>query len=170
MDEQALWAQPQDQAPAPREDDMRHVMELLFFAYRDFTGEADAILADYGMGRAHHRAIYFIGVNEGISVSELLAILKITKQSLNRVLSTLIDEGYVVQETDDGDRRRRLMQLTPKGRELEHLLAERQTARLSRAFHDAGLDAVEGFQRVLLGMIDKEARHRVSTGPAPGYS
>ena len=118
MDEQVPWVQQQADPLAPRDDDLRHAMELLFFAYRDFTGEADAVLADYDMGRAHHRALYFIGANTGISVSELLAILKITKQSLNRVLSTLIDEGYVVQETDDGDRRRRLMHLTPKGRDL----------------------------------------------------
>ncbi|MEP1031200.1 MAG: MarR family transcriptional regulator, partial [Alphaproteobacteria bacterium] len=128
MDEQVPWVQQQADPLAPRDDDLRHAMELLFFAYRDFTGEADAVLADYDMGRAHHRAVYFIGANTGISVSELLAILKITKQSLNRVLSTLIDEGYVVQETDDGDRRRRLMHLTPKGRDLEQLLTRRQSA------------------------------------------
>jgi DNA-binding MarR family transcriptional regulator len=166
MDEQALWVQQQANSLVPREDDLRHAMELLFFAYRDFTGEADAILADYGMGRAHHRAIYFIGANSGISVSELLAILKITKQSLNRVLSTLIDEGYVVQETDDGDRRRRLMHLTPKGRELEQLLTRRQSAHIARACRDAGPEAVEGFRRVLRSLVNETDRHRVT--PAAG--
>tara|TARA_R100001129_G_scaffold184538_2_gene169724 strand:+ start:18274 stop:18801 length:528 start_codon:yes stop_codon:yes gene_type:complete len=165
MDEQVPWVQQQADPLAPRDDDLRHAMELLFFAYRDFTGEADAVLADYDMGRAHHRALYFIGANTGISVSELLAILKITKQSLNRVLSTLIDEGYVVQETDDGDRRRRLMHLTPKGRDLEQLLTRRQSAHIARAYRDAGPDAVEGFRRVLFGLINEADRHRV---PPPG--
>lgn len=163
MDDQAAWEAQQTDVPAPRDEELRHAMELLFFAYRDFTGEADAILADYDMGRAHHRAIYFIGANAGISVTELLAILKITKQSLNRVLSTLIDEGYVVQETDDGDRRRRLMRLTPKGRELEQILTRRQTGRITRAYREAGPGAVEGFRRVLHGLINEEDRHRVSS-------
>lgn len=168
MDEQAPWGQPQAEQLVLRDDDLRHAMELLFFAYRDFTGEADAILADYGMGRAHHRALYFIGANTGISVSELLAILKITKQSLNRVLSTLIEEGYVVQETDDGDRRRRLMHLTPKGRELEQLLTRRQSGRIAGAYREAGPEAVEGFRRMLLGLINEEDRHRVSPAAGPG--
>ncbi|PIW26935.1 MAG: MarR family transcriptional regulator [Rhodospirillales bacterium CG15_BIG_FIL_POST_REV_8_21_14_020_66_15] len=167
MDEQAPWAQRRADSPASGDDELRHAMELLFFAYRDFTGEADAILADYGMGRAHHRTIYFIGANSGISVSELLTILKITKQSLNRVLSTLIDEGYVVQETDDGDRRRRLMHLTPKGRELEQLLARRQSARIARAYRDAGPDAADGFRRVLFGLINEADRHRVTASGEP---
>lgn len=145
----------------PVEDDLRHAMELLFFAYRDFTGEADAVLSDFGFGRAHHRALYFIGANRGISVSELLAILKITKQSLNRVLSALIDEGYVVQETDDGDRRRRLLHLTAKGSELEQLLARRQTARIARAYETAGPESASGFRRVLRALIDEKDRHRV---------
>lgn len=168
MDEQAPWAQQQADIQALGDDDLRRALELLFFAYRDFTGEADAILADFDMGRAHHRAIYFIGANSGISVSELLAILKITKQSLNRVLSTLIDEGYVVQETDDGDRRRRLMHLTPKGRELELLLTHRQSDHIARAYRDAGPDAVDGFRRVLFSLINEADRHRVSApgGPA----
>ncbi len=121
------------------------------------------------MGRAHHRAVYFIGANTGISVSELLAILKITKQSLNRVLSTLIDEGYVVQETDDGDRRRRLMHLTPKGRDLEQLLTRRQSAHVARAYRDAGPDAVEGFRRVLFGLINEADRHRVTLPGAAAH-
>ena len=168
MDERAPWIPPQADALVLRDDDLRHAMELLFFAYRDFTGEADAVLSEYGMGRAHHRAIYFIGANTGISVSELLAILNITKQSLNRVLSTLIDEGYVVQETDDGDRRRRLMHLTPKGRELEHLLTRRQSGRIAGAYRDAGPEAVEGFRRVLFGLINEEDRHRVSPAASRG--
>ena len=83
-----------------RDEDLREAIELLFFAYRDFTGEADAILEKFGFGRAHHRVIYFVGANIGISVGELLSILKITKQSLSRVLSQLMDEGFIIQETE----------------------------------------------------------------------
>ena len=86
---------------------LRQAMELLFFAYRDFTGEADALLATFGFGRAHHRVIYFVGCHPGITVSELLQILKITKQSLSRVLGLLIEEGFVHQRTDNADHRRR---------------------------------------------------------------
>ena len=101
--------------------EIRKAIELFFFAYRDFTGEADAILAEYGFGRAHHRAIYFIGRSPGIAVHQLLAILKITKQSLGRVLNQLIDEGYVRQDTDKKDGRRRLLTLTKSGVTLENL-------------------------------------------------
>lgn len=149
-----------------RDAELRQAMELLFFAYRDFTGEADAILADYGFGRAHHRVIYFVGSNPAITVSELLAILKITKQSLSRVLGQLIEDGFVSQRTDDADRRRRRLYLTPKGAELEQLLTERQSQRIAGAYRDAGADAVEGFRTVLRGIINQEDRERVAR-PAP---
>ena len=97
-----------------REEELRRGIELMFFAYRDFTGEADSILAEQNMGRAHHRAIYFIGRNPGITVSELLAILKITKQSLSRVLSALVETDHVVQKTGPDDRRQRLLFLTER--------------------------------------------------------
>ncbi|HEC14832.1 MAG TPA: MarR family transcriptional regulator, partial [Rhodospirillales bacterium] len=83
-----------------RDEDLRQALELLFYAYRDFTAEPDAILAKYGFGRAHHRVIYFVGRNRGITVSALLGILKITKQSLSRVLGQLLDEGFIEQKTD----------------------------------------------------------------------
>ena len=156
-----------DANPDAERDEFRRMMELLFFAYRDFTGEADALLTDYGMGRAHHRALYFIGANSGISVSELLEILKITKQSLNRVLSSLIDDGYVVQETDGGDRRRRLMQLTEKGRALEEELTDRQSARIRRALSGLAPEAAEGFRRALEGLVNEEDRHRVRQAGLP---
>ncbi|MFQ5764336.1 MAG: MarR family winged helix-turn-helix transcriptional regulator [Rhodospirillales bacterium] len=149
-----------------RDAELRQAMELLFFAYRDFTGEADAILADYGFGRAHHRVIYFVGSNPAITVSELLQILKITKQSLSRVLGQLIEDGFVSQRTDDADRRRRRLYLTPKGAELEQLLTERQSQRIAAAYRDAGADAVEGFRTVLRGIINQEDRERV-VRPAP---
>ena len=149
---------------------MREAIELLFFAYRDFTGEADALLSDYGFGRAHHRAIYFIGRNPRISVSDLLAILKITKQSLSRVLGQLIDEGYVRQDTDVEDRRRRLLVLTERGVELERLLTERQSRRVAAAYSAAGSGAAAGFLQVLRGMVDEADRDRVgksAAGDAP---
>src|ERR1043165_4773776 len=92
-----------------REPDLRQGIELLFYAYRDFTAEADAILAEYGVGRAHHRVIYFVGRNPNMNVSELLDILKITKQSLSRVLSQLVTQGFIIQRPGSTDRRQRLL-------------------------------------------------------------
>jgi DNA-binding MarR family transcriptional regulator len=143
-----------------REEELRQAIELLFFAYRDFTGEPDRILSQYGFGRAHHRVIYFVGRHPGITVSELLQILRITKQSLSRVLGQLVREGFIVQQRGLRDRRQRLLQLTEKGRALEALLTERQRARIARAYREAGVEAVEGFRRVLTGMIDGEDRER----------
>jgi len=145
-----------------RDAELRQAMELLFFAYRDFTGEADAILADYGFGRAHHRVIYFVGANPGITVSELLQILKITKQSLSRVLGELINDGFVHQRTDKADRRRRRLYLTAKGAALERLLTDRQSQRVAGAYRAAGAEAVEGFRTVLRGIINEEDRERVA--------
>ena len=139
-----------------REEDLRQGIELLFFAYRDFTGEADAMLTQYGFGRAHHRVIYFVGRHPGMSVSELLAILKITKQSLSRVLSQLIREGFITQRAGSRDRRQRLLALTEKGVELERQLSENQRQRIARAYREAGAEAVEGFRKVMLGIISSE--------------
>jgi DNA-binding MarR family transcriptional regulator len=149
-----------------REEDLRQAMELLFFAYRDFTAEPDAILDDIGFGRAHHRAIYFIGRNPGMSVSELLAILRITKQSLSRVLGDLVDRGYVEQRPGVRDRRQRLLELTADGRELERQLSEKQRQRVARAYRTAGAEAVEGFRKVMLGLIDDADRGRFAV-PEP---
>ncbi|MDP7241524.1 MAG: MarR family transcriptional regulator [Rhodospirillales bacterium] len=143
-----------------REEELRQAMELLFYAYRDFTAEPDAILARYGFGRAHHRVIYFVGRNRDIAVSELLAILKITKQSLSRVLSHLMRDDFIVQKRGK-DRRRRLLSLTPKGTDLERLLTERQSERIARAYREAGAEAVAGFRTVLRGIINEEDRRRV---------
>ena len=145
-----------------REEELRRGIELMFFAYRDFTGEADSILAEQNMGRAHHRAIYFIGRNQGITVSELLAILKITKQSLSRVLSALVDSNHVVPRTGPDDRRQRLLYLTDQGNALEARLTEVQGRRFAKAYRDAGMTAVEGFQRVLEGLLDPETQRQVS--------
>ena len=99
------------------------VIELLFFAYRDFVGDADAVLAKFGFGRAHHRVLHFVNRNPGMKVAELLGILKITKQSLGRVLKQLIDEGYVEQKEGATDRRQRLLFVTAKGESLALKLA-----------------------------------------------
>ena len=144
----------------PEDGELRQAMELLFFAYRDFTGEADTLLTDYGFGRAHHRVIYFVGSHPGMTVSELLGILKITKQSLSRVLSQLISEGFILQRTDDTGRRR--LYLTAQGGDLERRLTERQSRWIAAAYREAGAQAVEGFRAVLRGIINEEDRKRVT--------
>jgi DNA-binding MarR family transcriptional regulator len=143
-----------------REDQLHQGMELLFYAYRDFTAECDAILATYGFGRAHHRVIYFIGRYPSISVAELLAILRITKQSLSRVLGQLVREKFVSVQASAKDRRRRLLELNEKGRELERRLSAVQRACLGKAYREAGAAAVEGYRKVLLGVIDDVDRRR----------
>lgn len=143
-----------------RDEDLRQAMELLFFAYRDFTSEPDNILAQYGFGRAHHRVIYFVGANPGMSVSDLLSILRITKQSLSRVLSQLLEEEFIEQLTDEEDRRRRLLYLTQRGRDLETQLTERQSKLIARAYREAGAEAVAGFCTVLSGIINDTDRGR----------
>ena len=143
-----------------REEDLRQGIELLFYAYRDFTAEADAMLAQLGFGRAHHRVIYFVGRKPGMTVSELLDILKITKQSLSRVLGQLVREGYIVQRPGTADRRQRLLELAPKGAELERRLTEDQRALVARAYRAAGAEAVDGFRRVLLGLVNDADRGR----------
>jgi DNA-binding MarR family transcriptional regulator len=145
-------------APFPREADMRLAQELLFFAYRDFTNAADVILAELGLGRAHHRALHYIGRNPGITVSDLLSILRITKQSLARVLSVLVAQGYVAQAPGREDRRQRLLTLTPKGQALERRAFEQQRECLAAAYQEAGPAAVDGFRRVLRGIMDQQAR------------
>ena len=137
-----------------REEELRQGMELLFYAYRDFTAEPDARLSTLGFGRAHHRVIYFVGRYPDLTVSDLLSILRITKQSLNRVLGRLVDGGYVVQRPGQRDRRQRLLSLTEKGRQLERKLSESQRRLLARAYSEAGAEAVKGFRMVLAGMID----------------
>jgi DNA-binding MarR family transcriptional regulator len=140
------------------EADMRLAQDLLFFAYRDFTNAADVALAELGLGRAHHRALHFIGRNPGITVSELLGILRITKQSLARVLGELMEQGYVAQAPGRADRRQRLLTLTGAGAALERRLFERQKERLGPAYREAGAAAVDGFCRVMRIIMDDSAR------------
>jgi len=145
---------------AATEDEVRQGIELLFFAYRDFTAEPDAILAQYDFGRAHHRVIHFVGRRPQMTVGELLSILRITKQSLNRVLGQLVRQGFIIQRPGVYDRRQRLLDLTSKGRELERQLSEPQRTRVANAYRQAGARAVEGFRKVLLGIIAGEDDRR----------
>lgn len=141
-----------------RDEELRQGIELLFYAYRDFTSDPDAVLVEEGFGRAHHRAIHFINRNPGITVAELLGILRITKQSLSRVLSQLIERGFVVQRQGTRDRRQRHLHLTPEGVELERKVSEPQRTRVARAYREAGADAVEGYRKVLMGLINEDDR------------
>ena len=141
------------------DDKLRTGIELLFFAYRDFTGDPDRILEERGYGRAHHRAIHFIRHRPGITVAGLIDVLGVTKQSLNRVLRQLIKDGLVEQTVGETDRRQRLLHLTNHGTELEASLSAPQRERLRRAFLKAGPEAVAGFREVLLEMMDDAARH-----------
>lgn len=141
-----------------REEELRLAQDMIFFANRDLAAAADAILAEKGFGRAHHRTLHFISRNPGLPVGELLAILGIAKQSLARVLGPLIQDGFVQQTPGRTDRRQRLLSLTPTGAALERKLFEAQRERLTAAFREAGGPAVEGFRKVLRGMMKEEAR------------
>jgi DNA-binding MarR family transcriptional regulator len=151
--------------PHTGEDEVREGIELLFFAYRDFIAEPDAILARYGFGRAHHRVIHFVGRHPQMTVSELLSILQITKQSLSRVLGELVQQGFIVQRPGPHDRRQRLLELTAAGRALEREVSAPQRARVAAAFRQAGAGAVDGFRKVLLAIIaDVGDRRRFERG------
>ena len=140
-----------------REAELRLAQDLLFFGYRDFTAGPDQILAELGMGRAHHRVLHYVGRRPGITVGELLSILSITKQSLGRVLQPLIEDGYVLQNPGRQDKRQRLLSLTEKGQAFERRLFECQREVIMRAYREAGPQAVEGFRRVMRGLMGAEA-------------
>lgn len=133
-------------------------VELLFFAYRDFIGDPDAILDEYGFGRAHHRVLHFVNRNPGLSVAELLDILKITKQSLGRVLRELVEAGFVEQQTGEADRRQRLLYATAKGRDLALRLAAPQSRRISAALSALGPDGAAAAREFLRLMINADER------------
>jgi DNA-binding MarR family transcriptional regulator len=137
------------------------IIELLFFAYRDFISEPDDALAKFGFGRAHHRVLHFVNRNPGMKVAELLDVLKITKQSLGRVLKQLVDQGYVLQREGATDRRQRLLYVTAKGEALAMKLAGLQTARISRALSGLGPEAHDAARRFLAAMIDADNRESV---------
>jgi len=148
-----------------REQELNKGMELLFFAYRDFVAEPDRLLAPLGFGRAHHRLLYFVARHPDLPVAKLLEILKITKQSLSRVLGELVRTGYVAQTKGTVDRRQRLLSLTDKGKDLERKLSSASRARVAQAYRAAGEEAVEGFTNVMLGlMTDEDRRHLETNG------
>jgi DNA-binding MarR family transcriptional regulator len=130
------------------------VMGLFFFAYRDFVGDADALLERQGFGRAHHRVLYFVNLKPGMPVADILDILKITKQSLARVLRQLIDNGYIEQKTGDADRRQRLLYATDKGRRFFEVLSATQTSRIEAAIAALPGDAKRTILRFFVGMVE----------------
>ncbi|RVT81946.1 MarR family transcriptional regulator [Rhodobacteraceae bacterium CCMM004] len=139
---------------------LRKGIEAMFFAYRGFTADPDRILARHGYGRAHHRAVHFINRWPGTTVNNLLSILGVTKQSLNRVLRTLIDDGLVESRVGTRDKRERNLYLTADGAALERALSDAQRARMRAAYRQAGPEAVAGFREVLEAMMDPELRRQ----------
>jgi DNA-binding MarR family transcriptional regulator len=137
------------------------IIELLFFAYRDFVGDADHELEAFGFGRAHHRVLHFVHRYPGLKVADLLDVLRITKQSLGRVLKQLLDEGYIVQKAGNNDRRQRLLFATAKGEALVAKLAGLQTDRLNRALRDIPPAGVETIRQFLRAMIDRDDPDKV---------
>ncbi len=137
------------------------LIELLFFAYRDFVSDPDDVLANFGFGRAHHRVLHFVNRHPGMKVADLLEVLRITKQSLGRVLKQLVDQGYVIQKEGENDRRQRLLFVTPKGEQLAMKLAGLQTERIARALAELGPHAHEAARRLLYAMIDADGRDGV---------
>ncbi len=137
------------------------LIELLFFAYRDFVGDPDSVLAKFGFGRAHHRVLHFVNRHPGMKVAELLDLLRITKQSLGRVLKQLIDQGYVTQREGEIDRRQRLLYVTPAGEALAMRLARLQTQRVGEALAALGPGAHDAARRFLAAMVDAEDRDDV---------
>jgi DNA-binding MarR family transcriptional regulator len=149
-------------SPAPAAGDLRwDIIELLFFAYRDFVGDADHELEVFGFGRAHHRVLHFVHRYPGLKVADLLDVLRITKQSLGRVLKQLLDEGYILQKTGNNDRRQRLLFATPRGEALVGKLAGLQTDRINRALRDIGPAGADTVHQFLRAMIDQEDPDKV---------
>ena len=155
-------ARRQTASPDLHEEELKHGVDLLTVAVRGLGTEGDTLLRAQGLGRAHARVLDTIGRRPGLSVADLLAWLKITKQSLNRVLNDLIAKAYVEQRPSPSDRRKRLLRLTEKGRALDAALWDVQRVRVAKAFCDAGPEAVSGFRKVLSGLADGAARTRVN--------
>ena len=153
---------------AANEDEPSYdLIELLFFAYRDFVGDPDRILAEYGFGRAHHRVLHFVERHPGLTIAALLDILRITKQSLNRVLKELIEKDFVVQRAGTSDRRQRLLHVTEHGRRLAGRLTAVQTRRIQRALADDTGQTGAAAARFLLGMIDPADRGALARAVPP---
>lgn len=144
-----------------RESEVRRGMELLYFGYSQLTKSVDAQLAEMGLGRAHHRVLYFVARQPDLSVTQLLGLLSITKQSLGRVLNELVDRGLIEMRQGERDRRQRLLRLSAEGRTLEAALFEQVRAQLAEAYKAAGQTAVGGFWSVLENLIPEPERPRV---------
>jgi DNA-binding MarR family transcriptional regulator len=144
------------------DEEIVSLIELLFFAYRDFTSDPDAMLSEWGFGRAHHRVVHFVGRKPGMTVAQLLGILGITKQSLGRVLRDLIEKDLVYQLPGDSDRRQRLLFLTGNGESLRLRLMAPQAERIARALGEAGEESEPGYRKVLYHLISPENRNGVS--------
>ena len=141
-----------------REEQIRQAQDMFFLAWRDFAGSVDPVLQARGLGRAHHRALHFIARTPGLTVTDLLCLLGVTKQSLSRSLAPLLEQGLVEQTPGRNDRRQRLLRLTPDGVTLERELFDRQRERLLAAYREAGGPAVDGFRRVLRALMSPSAR------------
>jgi DNA-binding MarR family transcriptional regulator len=150
-----------EQRAVPAVEPRWDVIELLFFAYRDFVGDADDVLEAFGFGRAHHRVVHFVQRYPGLTVADLLDVLRITKQSLGRVLKQLLDEGYIIQKAGDVDRRQRLLFATTKGEALVAKLAGLQTDRIDRALQGLSPENADAVRRFLRGMIDRDSSDKV---------
>lgn len=149
---------PIKKAISASETDHIAVIELLFYAYQDFTADPDRLLLELGFGRAHHRVLYFVSRRPGLTVAELLDVLGITKQSLGRVLKQLIDDDYILQQAGINDRRQRELYPTKKGRDLSLKLSAPQSERIERALKQAGLEDSNSIRKFLAGMLDDD-RH-----------
>ena len=158
---QSVNGSPSEAPPDPAREELVACAELLFFAYRDFTGDPDAVLEEYGFGRAHHRVLHFVHRQPGLRVADLLDILKITKQSLARVLKQLIGKGFIMQKHGNDDRRERRLFVTAKGGRLTDKLTALQIKRIEAALAKAGPGARELTRRFLFAMIAESDRSRV---------
>jgi len=163
-------AAPASQSPSPlpsaqflREPELRRGMELLYFGHAYLTRSADQALAEQGLGRAHHRALYFVARRPDLTISDLLGLLAITKQSLGRVLNELTERGLVETRPGERDRRQRLLRLTDEGVRLESALFDSIRQRMSAAYARAGQQAVAGYWAVLEGMMPDAARAQLDT-------
>ena len=135
------------------EKEIRKIIELVFFSYRDFTAGPDQVLEKLNFGRAHHRVIYFVGKKDKITIKELLKVLKITKQSLTRVLKQLVKEGFIVVSTGL-DKRTKNLSLTSNGLSLENELSTIQIQKIKKVINNFNKEDIDGFKKILYEMIE----------------
>ena len=141
------------------EKEIRKIIELMFFSYRDFTSGPDKILEKINFGRAHHRVIYFVGKRENLTIKELLSILQITKQSLSRVLNQLVKEKYIILSTGEDKRTKKLL-LSKKGKDLEKRLSDIQISNIYNVIKDFDEIDLNGFKKILFEMIEKHNQEK----------